>query len=145
MNEFMIVLNNDQSKSLYDKNNLMDYKVRLNKPLVFREKGWKVCLLQYDSPITQDMLVCSNICSYSLVGDDQLRLLRLVTADDRIFAPPIYVPLSVDYIETIHIYLVPNPIEGKDISPSNYDFPTNAVLHFKYIPDDTRTPSSFRI
>jgi hypothetical protein len=133
MSDFYVVLNSRQSLTFYGDNQAHSFKVRLNQPLRFKEKGWKVSLVQYKSPVRDDVLVCSNVCSYSIVGEEQHRVLRLMSTppSGRDFSHAYYVPVALDFIDTVHIYLVSAANKGREQSSQGA---THVTLHFAYMP-----------
>jgi hypothetical protein len=136
MSEFYVILSSGQGGPFYTDNVPHSFKVKLNRPLEFKQEGWKVSLVQYRSTVRTDVLVCSNICSYTIVGAGQHRVLRFMpsTLVGQHFVRPHYIPVSAGYIDTVHIYLL-SPVTGEvNRTEASNQGVTYAVLHFAYMP-----------
>ena len=124
MNEFYVIINSSQSTGLFE-NTPASFKVKLNRPL--RLKGrWMVGLCQYDSTIVDQVYVCSNICTSTIVGSNQLSILRHITKDT-IDYQPFYTAVPQDLIDIVHIYLLNDRTEKKI---RDNDGLTRITLHF---------------
>ena len=128
MNDFYVILNSyHRSENL--ENTSVNFKVRLNRALRLGE-GWKVALCQYRSTVPPHVYICSNICDSTIVGQKQLNVLRYI-ANQEMNLTPYYVPVTQNFIDSIHIYMINATTEQKlELG----DGTTHITLHFVYKP-----------
>jgi len=131
MNDFYITIKSQHGKIHFLNNTASNFKVKLNRPLLLKE-GWKVALVQYKSPISEDVYVCSDVCMSSIVGEKQYSILRLIPSDQVSIPYPYYIPVSQNFIDCIQIYHLSAKTE--ESLQLNTRGVTYVTLHFLYKP-----------
>ena len=90
----------------------------------------EVALCQYRSTVPPHVYICSNICDSTIVGQKQLNVLRYI-ANQEMNLTPYYVPVTQNFIDSIHIYMLNATTEQKlELG----DGTTHITLHFVYKP-----------
>jgi hypothetical protein len=128
MDDFYIILNSNHSWDLFE-NTPVNFKVRLNRSLRLGD-GWKVALCQYKSTVPPHVYLCSNICNSTIVGQNQLNVLRYIGNKEMNYTP-YYIPIAQHFIDTIHIYMLNVSTDQKIRTDEGGTYIT---LHFVYKP-----------
>ena len=133
--QFYVHLSSADSKQYFSKNNTSRFTVKL--PEILHLKGqWEVALCTISIPKTKPkqkkLLVCSDLCGESIIGEKCLPLLRVLTG--RIptsFEPLQYMPVRLQdtCIERVTIYI--NSETGDPASFVAGD--CDCTLHFKHV------------
>ena len=129
-----MVLRSSDDKKLFS-NNPYDFNVQLDKQIAI-DGNWVVALteieLNYIKKGTQDVYVFSDVCVGSFVGKSERPLLRRVQVQKKniIFESPYYVPVRVNELNQIRVYIKDR--NDEDCSFLNKD--TCITLHFKRFP-----------
>jgi len=113
-----IYLSSDQSDSYFTANNTATFKVKLPKTIHLSDNSkWSIAILDIDLPRFSDgyktdyITINSPICEPSIVGNtlspilDKVYFWYVSKGKPVTFATPRYIPLSVNVLDTIYIYL----------------------------------------
>lgn len=129
-----MVLRSSDDESLFD-NKPYDFNVQLDKQIAI-DGNWVVALteieLNYIKKGTQDVYVFSDVCAGSFVGKSERPLLRRVQVQKKniIFESPYYVPVRVNELNQIRVYIK----DRNDEDCSFLNKGTCITLHFKRFP-----------
>ena len=131
--QFYVHLSSADSKQYFSKNDTSRFNVKL--PEILHLKGqWEVALCTISIPKTKPkqkkLLVYSDLCGESIIGEKRLPLLRVLTG--RIptsFEPLQYIPVRLQDIECVTIYI--NSETGDPASFVTGD--CDCTLHFKHV------------
>ena len=108
-----MVLTSTDSANIHIGNKPHDFRVHLNTPLLL-DGSWTVSLLEFSiKPKIKlknppDVMVFSNLCNDSIVGDGELPLLRrfyLGTQRNIIFTLPYEMPVRLGHVQDVHLYI----------------------------------------
>ena len=102
-----IVLSSTDSIVKYVKNTAYDFHVQLPKP-IHLQGHWTVSLTDLQIPlINKSVLICTDICENSIIGEKELPVLRRVTPDSEYieFGHLNEIPIRIKHFQTIRIYI----------------------------------------
>lgn len=132
-----MVLSSDDGKLFYSDNKPFDFRIKLNRPIQL-EGYWVLAITEFSTTergAKEEMFVYSDVCQDSFIGDSEQPLIRRISFNDKnshiiIYENPYYVPVKLDTIQQIHIYI-------KDSTGQEASFLKKKVtvtLHFKKFP-----------
>ena len=129
--QFYVHLSSGDSKHYFPRNDTFRFTIKLPEILHLKEH-WEVALCSITLPRTKEkkLLVCSDVCSESIIGEKRLPLLRVLTG--RIpssFKSLQYIRVRSQDIERITIYI--NSSSGSPVSFTAGE--CNCTLHFKHV------------
>lgn len=134
-----LVLSSKDIAKLHSNNTAYDFRVTLPRPLCLLGY-WVVALTEFtvhDGEIAKptELYVCSDLCDDSVVGGNEVPLLRRVYHEkdgNTIFSTPYDVPLRIGQLHDIHVY-----IRDAENKPASFlKGQVTVTLHLKRQPFD---------
>ena len=129
--QFYVHLSSEDSKQYFPKNHTSRFTIKLPEILHLKEH-WEVALCSITLPKMKEkkLLVCSDVCSESIIGEKRLPLLRVLAGTIPSFFEPLqYIRVRPQDIERITIYI--NSSSGSPVSFTAGE--CNCTLHFKHV------------
>ena len=129
--QFYVHLSSGDSKQYFPENETSRFIVKLPEILHLKEH-WEVALCSIMLPSTKErkLLICSDVCSESIIGEKRLPLLRVLTREFPSSLEPLqYIPVRPQDIERITIYI--NSSSGSPVSFVGEA--CECTLHFKHV------------
>ena len=106
---YLFVSSND-SKNIYPNNNASEFWIELPTHLILRGK-WEIALIEIklSSSEINDYLILFDGCECSFVKDSFRPVLRFIESGTmhRIYSNPIYISVTRDRLERLHLFLLP--------------------------------------
>ena len=129
--QFYVHLSSDDSKEYFTENNSSKFTVILPEQLHLTG-SWEValCAISYPKlrPKPNKILICSDICSESIIGEKRLPLLEVITGKlPASFYPRQYIPVRVQEVNQISVYIK----DGSGALASFNRGTSMCTLHFK--------------
>ena len=135
-----LYLSNNQSDQLYSGNTASMFRIKLPTKIDVQPRGeWEVAILDIDLPALSEkyspsyITINSKICISSVFNSTMRPMLNRVYGNELLkgsphyFDCPRYVPLSVESLEHVDIYL----IDSKGITPSFKEGQVSCTLHIR--------------
>ena len=106
-----LILSSEDSNITHINNKPYSFRVHLSRPFSFNG-NWTVTLTditidESENIKNKGLLVCSNICEDSIVGENELPILNRIYTDGTLFVinHTYNVPIKVKQFQDIHIYI----------------------------------------
>ena len=107
-----LVLSSDDGKTFFPENTSFDFMVKLNRTIQL-DGYWVVAVTEINvtdriaAKENQELLVYSDICQDSFVGDTEKPLLRRAYTETNniIYSNPYYKPVKMGGLQQVHIYI----------------------------------------
>lgn len=108
-----LVLKSTDCPIIYPSNQGFDCRVHLPKPQQLVD-NWEISLLDFTfqgfKPISEpEIFICCNLTENTIVGENEIPLLRRVFARDAevniIYSNPYPVPIKIGIFQDVHIYI----------------------------------------
>ena len=103
-----IVLSSTDSNVKYVNNTAYDFRVQLPRP-IHLQGHWTVSLTELQIPLNNNnpLLICTDLCENSIIGEKELPVLRRVIPKLKSieFAHHYVIPVRVKHFQTIRIYI----------------------------------------
>lgn len=108
--EHYLYISSSDSKTIYPNNNASEFRVELPTCLMLRG-DWEIALIEFkfSHSKTNDYALLFDGCECSYINDSFRPVLRFIESGtlQRIYDNPIYLRVTRDMIERLHILLLP--------------------------------------
>ena len=108
MNHYLFLSSND-SNLYFPNNEPTNFTIELNEN-IYLPGLWKISLAEifFKDEITEQLLICCDLCGDSIVRDQKHAVLRLIpeqSPKNLCFKEPIELDISRDFIKRIRVYI----------------------------------------